>query len=282
MAGEKILVVDDVKVVCMGVEAELGDAGYQVASAYSGKEAIELVKKEKFDIVFCDLVMPEMDGVETCQKIKEISPSTEVVLISGHPKELEDKRDAFLAAGGAEAFLRKPFQEGELLATAKKIITKKPVAEGETTLVMQGREYLMAGKYYEAKKALRKAIKEDPKNDKLYSYLGEAYLMEKDYIMAVLIFEKSSQINPNWAGNYLNQAYIYSEQGLYGKAIERARKAIEKYPNFAEAYRELGLNLSIIDKDEEAAQALRKAIELNPGDEDAILALEIITSQNPL
>jgi CheY-like chemotaxis protein len=277
MAGEKILVVDDVKVVCMGVEAELGDAGYSVSCAYSGKDAIEQAKKNKFDIVFCDLVMPEMDGVETCKKIKEISPTTEVVLISGHPKEVEDKRDAFLAAGGAEAFLRKPFQEGELVETVKKILTKKPTPESETNLVLQGRGLLMGGKYYEAKKILKKAIEADPNNDKLYSYLGEAYLMMKDYIMAILIFGKSSRLNPKWAGNYLNQSYAYSEQGLYEKAVELAKKAIETYPNFSEAYRELGLNLMMLDKKDEAVAALKKTLEFNPGDEDAKLALEIIS-----
>lgn len=125
MAGEKILVVDDTKIVCLGLEAELTDVGYQVTSAYSGKEAIHKVKEGSFDLVLLDLVMPEMDGVETCKAIKEINPKTEVVLISGHPSEVEKKKDAFIAAGGKDGFLRKPFLEGEIVEITNRTLAEK-------------------------------------------------------------------------------------------------------------------------------------------------------------
>lgn len=125
MAGEKILVVDDTKIVCLGLEAELTDVGYQATSAYSGKEAIHKVKEGSFDLVLLDLVMPEMDGVETCKAIKEINPKTEVVLISGHPSEVEKKKDAFIAAGGKDGFLRKPFLEGEIVEITNRILAEK-------------------------------------------------------------------------------------------------------------------------------------------------------------
>ncbi|MFH1353420.1 MAG: response regulator [bacterium] len=276
MAEGKILVVDDVKIVCMGVEAELGDAGFDVQSAYSGKEAVEKAKKEKFDIAFIDLVMPEMDGVETCQKIKEINPATEVVLISGHPKELEEKRDAFLAAGGAEAFLRKPFQEGELLNVAKKILAKPPQAlDGD--LVSKGKDFLLKGEFADAIGFLKKAIETNPEDDKVYSFIGEAYLIKKDYLMAILAYGKSSKINPKWAGNYLNQGVAYAAQGLYDKAIEMLKKAIEQFPKYAEAYRELGQNLAVQGKNEEAISALKKAVELNPHDEEAEFILKLVS-----
>lgn len=276
MAEGKILVVDDVKIVCMGVEAELGDAGFDVQSANSGKEAVEKAKKEKYDIAFVDLVMPEMDGVETCQKIKEISPATEIVLISGHPKELEEKRDAFLSAGGAEAFLRKPFLEGELLNVTKKILSKAPPAQ-EGDLVSQGKDFLLKGEYADAIGFLKKAIEANSEDDKVYSFLGEAYLMQKDYLMAILVYGKSSAINPKWAGNYLNQGVAYAAQGLYDKAIEMLKKAIEKFPKYAEAYRELGQNLAVQGKNEEAISAFKKAIEFNPHDEDTKFVLKLVS-----
>ncbi len=275
MADGKILVVDDVKIVCMGVEAELGDAGFDVRSANSGKEAVEKAKKEKFDIAFIDLVMPEMDGVETCQKIKEISPATEVVLISGHPKELEEKRDAFLSAGGAEAFLRKPFQEGELLNVVKKIFSKAPPQDGD--FVSQGKDFLLKGEFADAIGFLKKAIEANPADDKTYSFLGEAYLIQKNYLMAIIAYGKSSKINPKWAGNYLNQGVAYAAQGLYDKAIEMLKKAIEQFPSFAEAYRELGQNLAVQGKNEEAITALKKAVELNPHDEEAKFILKLVS-----
>ena len=122
---KKILVIDDTKIVCLGLEAELGDAGWEVSSAYRGKDAVDKAKKEHFDLVFVDLMMPEMDGVETCRAIKEVSPETEVVLISGHPTEVEKKKDAFIAAGGRDGFLRKPFLEGEIVELTQKILEGK-------------------------------------------------------------------------------------------------------------------------------------------------------------
>ena len=121
MPEGKILVVDDTKIVCLGLEAELTDAGYEVTVAYSGKEAVEKAKEEKFDLVLSDMVMPGMNGVETCGAIKEVSPDTEVVLISGHPDEVEKKKDAFIKAGGSDHFLRKPFLEGEIIEIVNKI-----------------------------------------------------------------------------------------------------------------------------------------------------------------
>ena len=122
MAKAKILIIDDTKIVCLGLEAELGDAGYEVSSAYSGQDAVEMVKKEQFDLVYTDLIMPDMNGVETCKQIKQVSPKTEVVLVSGHPEEVDKNRDAFIAAGGRNTFLRKPFLEREIIENTAKIL----------------------------------------------------------------------------------------------------------------------------------------------------------------
>jgi len=122
MAKGKILIVDDTKIICLGLEAELGDEGYDVSIAFSGKEAVEKAKNEHFDLVLTDLIMPEMDGVATCKAIKELSLETDVVLMSGHPQEVEQKKDAFIAAGGRDAFLRKPFMEGEIIEITENLL----------------------------------------------------------------------------------------------------------------------------------------------------------------
>ncbi|MFC1522383.1 response regulator [Elusimicrobiota bacterium] len=118
MAKGRILIVDDTKIVCLAVEAELNDAGFEAESAYSGDAAIEKAKAKSFDMAFVDLVMPGMDGVDTCRKLKEVSPGMKVALISGHPAELEGKKDQFIAAGGSDKFLRKPFMDGEVVEVA--------------------------------------------------------------------------------------------------------------------------------------------------------------------
>ena len=125
MAGERVLVVDDVKIVGTGIKRELDEEGFQTDIALSGKEAIELVKKNGYDVVFVDAVMPEMDGIQTCREIKKISPETELIFMTGRfDKEVTEREVSFIEAGGKVYYLYKPFEPGELL-----FITKKALAE---------------------------------------------------------------------------------------------------------------------------------------------------------
>lgn len=122
MAKGKILIIDDEKIFLEAHREEIEEAGHEVKIALSGKEAIALARKEKFNIVFVDLVMPEMNGVEVCKEIKKISPKTEVTLISGHPEEIRRYEIDFITAGGREEWLRKPLGEDELSNVAEKIL----------------------------------------------------------------------------------------------------------------------------------------------------------------
>ena len=80
----KILVIDDeavnVRVLSMSLKAD----GYDVVSAYSGKEGLEVFKKESPAIVLTDIKMPDMDGIELLRRIKKKNPDTEVILFTGH------------------------------------------------------------------------------------------------------------------------------------------------------------------------------------------------------
>ncbi len=125
MAGEKILIVDDSELVRTAIEDKLSEAGYQVVRAAKGEEALEAVKKEQFDLAYVDLVMPGMDGVETCKAIVEISPETKVVLISCYSEKVEELGRKFIGAGGEDMFLLKPFSKEKLVETTKKLLKKR-------------------------------------------------------------------------------------------------------------------------------------------------------------
>ncbi len=122
MSKAKVLIVDDEKIVLKAYSIELEEEGFEVFRAATGPEAIEIMKKEMPEIVFTDLVMPGMNGVEICKQIKEIKPDAQVVLISGHPEEVVKYAVAFVEAGGKEEWLRKPLAEDELIQTANKLL----------------------------------------------------------------------------------------------------------------------------------------------------------------
>ena len=106
-----VLIVDDNQGFCQNVKDILELKGYEVATAYDGFEAIELVKQNGFSVVLMDVKMPAMDGVETFKKIKELAPDTPVIMLTAFAVE-ELLREALRE--GAFGFLRKPLDFDKL------------------------------------------------------------------------------------------------------------------------------------------------------------------------
>jgi CheY-like chemotaxis protein len=126
MPARRLLIVDDEKLVCIALTKELEEEGYVVDSVTSGLEAIRKVKAQQYDLAFVDLVMPGIDGAQTCQKIKEISPATEIVCFTGtYDTSLIKRQMDFITAGGRVYFLYKPFKEGYILKTVQKALAGK-------------------------------------------------------------------------------------------------------------------------------------------------------------
>ena len=76
----KILVVDDEKLLVKGIKFNLENEGYQVECAYDGASAVELARGGNFDLIILDLMMPEIDGLEACVKIREFSSVPIIIL----------------------------------------------------------------------------------------------------------------------------------------------------------------------------------------------------------
>ena len=87
--------------------------------------AIEIAHKQKPDIVITDLIMPGMNGVELCRRIKEVSPATEVVLLSGHPEAVNKYQRDFVSAGGRDTILSKPLSIVEMIGAVETIMGEK-------------------------------------------------------------------------------------------------------------------------------------------------------------
>jgi len=110
-----IIVVDDEKEICDFLTKYFMDEGHSAKSALTAKEAIELVKKEYFNIAFLDIVMPEVSGMEVLNKIKEISPDTKTIMITGKLKDANFFKQ--LKQSGASECLEKPFNMKEIQKT---------------------------------------------------------------------------------------------------------------------------------------------------------------------
>jgi len=121
----KILIVDDEKTIQTAMQKALKNEGYALCFADNGKEAIKALSKEKPDLVFLDLRMPEMDGIAVLKKIKltRNTPYT-VAVITGHG---DDKDIEECYALGITNFLRKPLSMTEVCCLAKRCIEAKKV-----------------------------------------------------------------------------------------------------------------------------------------------------------
>jgi CheY-like chemotaxis protein len=104
-ALRKVLVVDDDAVVGKSFNRVLSKKGYVVTTAQNAHEALKQIREQEFDVVFTDIKMPGMDGVELAERVKASHPWTPVVIITGYgTKENEDRAKAV----GVSDFMRKP------------------------------------------------------------------------------------------------------------------------------------------------------------------------------
>jgi len=121
---ETFLLVDDEDMIIDVGEEVLGALGYKALVARGGKEAIELYKanKDKIDIVILDMVMPEMGGGETYDRLKEINPHIKVLLSSGYSV---NGRATEILERGCDGFIQKPFNMRQLSQRMREILDKK-------------------------------------------------------------------------------------------------------------------------------------------------------------
>lgn len=117
---KRILVVDDEKLIVKGIRFSLEQDGYQVDCAYDGEEALEKVEQNEYDIVLLDLMLPKMDGMEVCRRIREIS-NVPVIMLTAKGDDM-DKILGF--ENGADDYITKPFNILEVKARMKAILRR--------------------------------------------------------------------------------------------------------------------------------------------------------------
>jgi twitching motility two-component system response regulator PilG len=114
----KIMVIDDSSTIRRSAEIFLGQAGYQVVLADDGFDALAKMNDHKPALIFCDILMPRLDGYQTCALIKKSAKfhSTPVIMLSSKDGLFDRARGAMV---GSDAYLTKPFTKDSLLKTVR-------------------------------------------------------------------------------------------------------------------------------------------------------------------
>ena len=111
----KILVVDDEKLLVKGIKFNLEHEGYQVEGVYDGSAAVELARSGEYDLIILDVMMPQIDGLEACMRIREFS-DVPIIMLTAKGEDT-DKLMGFDC--GADDYMTKPFSPSELVARVK-------------------------------------------------------------------------------------------------------------------------------------------------------------------
>lgn len=137
--GQKVLVVDDEKLIVKGIRFSLEQDGMEVDCAYDGEEALEMIRNHEYDIILLDVMLPKLTGFEVCQQLREFS-SVPVVMLTAKG----DDMDKILGLDyGADDYITKPFNILEVKARIKAIMrrTRKKAPEKENRRVVDKGEF---------------------------------------------------------------------------------------------------------------------------------------------
>ena len=120
MIPMKILIVDDEKLLVKGIKFNLEQDGYETETAYDGEEALKLARDKSISLIILDLMLPSIDGLTVCQKIREFSTVPIIMLTA----KTEDMDKILGLEYGADDYLTKPFNILELKARIKAILRR--------------------------------------------------------------------------------------------------------------------------------------------------------------
>ena len=123
----KILVVDDEQLLVKGIKFNLENDGYEVVTAYDGEEAVKIAQEQSVDLIILDLMMPRLDGLGACQKIREFS-NVPIIMLTAKADDM-DKLMGF--EQGADDYLTKPFNILELKARVRALLRRAGPQQAE-------------------------------------------------------------------------------------------------------------------------------------------------------
>lgn len=216
----KILVVDDEKLIVKGIKFSLVQEGMDVSVAYDGEEALRLARKEDFDIILLDVMLPKLDGLEVCSAIREFS-SVPIIMVTAKGEDIDKIMGLEL---GADDYITKPFNILELKARIKAILrrsVKKSAADPVNSSLLSLRELSL-----------------DTKSRRCYAEGREVNLTAKEYELLLLLMKNIGTVYSR--GELLSELWGISPNSSGEQAreqrravdvhVRRLREKIEKVP----------------------------------------------------
>lgn len=173
----KILVVDDEKMIVKGIRFSLLQEGWEVDQAYDGEEGLALAKKNVYDMILLDIMLPKMNGLQVCQQIREFSTMPIIMLTAKG-----DDMDKIIGLEyGADDYITKPFNILEVKARMKAIMRRNNLQAEK--LKEQNKSFISAGD-----------LNLDTENERLFIQGKEVAVTQKEYELLKLLASSPNKV----------------------------------------------------------------------------------------
>ncbi len=217
----RVLVVEDEHKIANSIKKGLEQEGWAVDVAYDGQEGFDLAISENYEVIVLDLMLPKMDGMEVCKKLREKGVHIPVLMLTAKGR-VEDRVEGLNA--GADDYLPKPFAFTELLARIR-ALSRRPKNGVKTVLEVE--DLSLDTINYETKRKGKK-IKLSKKEFSLLEYMmrNKGRVLSKDNIINS-VWDYEANILPNTV-----EVFVGNLRKKIDKGIKRSEKLIQTVRGF--------------------------------------------------
>ncbi len=197
MNTPRLLIVDNEASVRLSLKQVLEDAEYHVTTAESGPVALDHIEENKCDLVLLDLRMPEMDGRDVLDAIKERRPELPVIIVTAHgtvDQAVEMIRE------GAENFIHKPFTPEQIRTTVAQTLAQEAPNSGEAydKHIGDARAGIRNEDYEQARQHVQKAFAIDATRPEAFNLLGVLMQLSNQYEEAQRYYQSALALQPGY------------------------------------------------------------------------------------
>jgi len=199
MEKKTILVVDDEKNIRLTLSQSLEPLGLPVQTAVNGEEALRKLGEGQFALVFLDLKLPGIDGMDVLRRIMDDWPTVRVIIITAHGT-IESAVEAMKL--GAVDFVQKPFSPGEIRDLATLVLEREALDEDTAVdyraWIELSKRHITDRNFAAARESVRKAIAADPGQPEAYNLLGALLEIKGDWVGAQKFYRAALEIDPTF------------------------------------------------------------------------------------
>ncbi|MFR9018947.1 MAG: response regulator [Fusobacterium sp.] len=197
--AKKILIVDDERNIRTTLKMCLSGEGYEIETAVNGEDGLEKAEQDKYDLIFLDIKMPGMNGMEVLEELRNRENKTNIIIMTAYGT-IEDAVKAMKLH--AVDFIPKPFTPDEIRETAKKVFERENLEESKLRTFEDYVEFaklnIITNNFEKAEEILKQAVGKDPSSPVTHNLLGVISEYKGDILQAQKYYRAALALDPTY------------------------------------------------------------------------------------